>query len=399
MKTISLLLLLGIKGGIIFGLGLASMGFYYLCTQRRARGIKCLAIGLFLPVVLVAVPLSVVGFFSRSHDASTDQVTLRGRVVDATGAPVEGATVGITPWFTGSDSGELYNRYPHRETLSSAIGAYELTEVQPLGIQHSVYYLGCSNAAVREQQFFFGQVTATHSPLSGYTEPQLTIPLISENRLKQARRTLFVYRIFGWGRPERKDLRIPRSEGNVIFLPDITVANEAPKPIIEPPLKSEAKPLPLAISAERAVAKHRSAFKRRCDADKQTFGEERFHEIEKLYQSANGDLKNPGANGILKSLIENFPKANRAGCAAQYLGQMSVGEEKENYLRMAIREFGDCCYGSGVQVGAYARFYLGRHCLGKGMPKEAEALFDEIRKDYPDAVNHQGHLLVDSLPR
>jgi len=66
---------------------------------------------------------------------------------------------------------------------------------------------------------------------------------------------------------------------------------------------------------------------------------------------------------------------------------------------MAVREFGDCYYGSGVQVGAYARFYLGRHYLSKGLTKEAEALFDEIRRDYPDAVNHQGQLLADALPR
>lgn len=375
------------------------MGFYYLGTQRVSRGFKCLLIGLFLPVVLVAVPLAVAGYFSNSHDASTDQVTLKGRVVDTAGAPVEGATVLISPLFTGSDTSEPYNYYPQRETLSNVIGAYALTEVKPLDIMRSVYYLGCSNLAVREQQFFFGQVTATRSPYAGDTEPQLTVPVISENRLTQARRTLFVYRIFGMLRPEREDLWVPRSEGNVIFLPDITVADEAPKPPAAAQLKSEATPPPPEISPERAVADHRAAFKRRCGADNQTFGEDRFREIERLYQSANRDLQSPGANGILKSLIETYPKANRAGCAAQFLGQHSSCDEKEDTLRMAIRDFGDCYYGSGVQVGAYARFYLGRHYLSKGMTKEAEALFDEIRRDYPDAVNHQGHLLADSLPK
>lgn len=302
-------------------------------------------------------------------------------------------------WFTESDSSELYNRYPRREALSDTSGTYELTAVKPLDIQRSVYYLGSSNAAVRAQQFFFGQVTATRSPDLGYTEPQLTLPLISENRLKQARRALFVYRLFGWRRSERKELCLPHSEGNVIFLPDITVADEAPTPVAEPQLKSEATPPPPEISPERAVAGHRAAFKRRCDADKQTYGEELFREIEKLYQSANKDLKSPGANGVLKSLIEKYPKSNRAGCAAQYLGQHASGEEKENFLRTAIRDFSDCYYGSGVQVGAYARFYLGRHYMSQGMSQEATALFDEVRRDYPDAVTHQGQLLVNFLPR
>lgn len=399
MTLLSLLIRLGILAGVLIGVGVALMGLAFLLSGKVGKGLKHMLIGLALPCILVIGPMSLVGHFLYDGDADTDHITLKGRVVDAAGVPVAGASVAITPFFTGSDSGEMYNRYPCRETLSDSIGAYELTQVKPLDIRHSVYYLGCSNAAVRAQQFFFGQVTATRSPLSGYTEHQLTLPLISENRLKQARRALFVYRVFGWGRPERNDLSLHRSEGNVILLPDITVTNEAPRPIVEPTLKSDTLPTQPNTSPSRAVEDHRAAFKRRCDTDKQTFGEERFREIEKLYQSANGDLKSPGANGILKSLIENYPKANRAGCAAQYLGQMSVGEEKETYLWRAIREFGNCYYGSGVQVGAYARLYLGRHYMAKGMTKEAKALFDEIRKDYPNAINHQGQPLAGFLPR
>jgi hypothetical protein len=65
---------------------------------------------------------------------------------------------------------------------------------------------------------------------------------------------------------------------------------------------------------------------------------------------------------------------------------------------MAIRDFGDCYYGSGVQVGAYARLYLGFYYKDLGKGDEAKALFDEIRKNYPDAVNHKGNRLLDSLP-
>ena len=63
-----------------------------------------------------------------------------------------------------------------------------------------------------------------------------------------------------------------------------------------------------------------------------------------------------------------------------------------------MQEFGDCFYGNGVQVGAYARLYLGYHYKQIGKDKEAQALFDEIRQNYPDAVNHKGKSLLGMMP-
>lgn len=31
------------------------------------------------------------------------------------------------------------------------------------------------------------------------------------------------------------------------------------------------------------------------------------------------------------------------------------------------------------------------------MHKEAQALFDEIKRDYPEAINHRGHRLTDIM--
>lgn len=122
MEIISLFLRLGILGGVIFGLSLALMGLVFLFTQKVAKGLKYLAIGVFLPIFLVIGSLALAGYFSRSHDASTDQVTLKGRVVDAAGAPVEGATVELSPLFPKAQTSEPYHYYPRRETLSSVIG-------------------------------------------------------------------------------------------------------------------------------------------------------------------------------------------------------------------------------------------------------------------------------------
>ena len=155
-----------------------------------------------------------------------------------------------------------------------------------------------------------------------------------------------------------------------------------------------------AQAAEPAeAADPRAGIRRKTEEDRKTYSVEQLREIETLYQSANKDLKNPEAKAALAALIEKYPKANRTGCAVQYMGQMSTGAEREKYLTLAIKDFGDCYYGNGVQVGAYARFWLGHHYKDAGKGKEAKALFDEIRKDYPDAVDHKGRRLTELLPK
>jgi hypothetical protein len=56
-------------------------------------------------------------------------------------------------------------------------------------------------------------------------------------------------------------------------------------------------------------------------------------------------------------------------------------------------------YGDGVQVGAYARFLLGLELKENGENVKANALFEEIRKDYPYAVDHHGDSLDAQIPK
>lgn len=149
--------------------------------------------------------------------------------------------------------------------------------------------------------------------------------------------------------------------------------------------------------AEQTIDR-RAGIRRKSAEERKIYTQEQLREIETLYQSANKDLNNPEAKSALKSLIEKYPKANRTGCAVQYVAQLSEGQEREDYLKLAIKDFSDCFYGNGVQVGAYARFYLGFYYQKAGKTAEAKALFDEIRKDYPEAVNHKGKRLVSMLP-
>ena len=114
---------------------------------------------------------------------------------------------------------------------------------------------------------------------------------------------------------------------------------------------------------------------------------------------AAGSLRSPEAIQNLKLIINNeeYARANRTGCALLYLAQVSE-RDKEKYLKAAIEKHSDCWYGDGVQVGAYARFHLAFHYHRLGKQEQAEALFEEIRRRYPDAVDHRGRRLADSIP-
>ena len=76
---------------------------------------------------------------------------------------------------------------------------------------------------------------------------------------------------------------------------------------------------------------------------------------------------------------------------------MSKGKERESYLKQAIEGYSDSFYGNGVQVGAYARYYLAYYYKDKGDADKANALFNEIREKYPNAVNHRGKPLADII--
>lgn len=142
----------------------------------------------------------------------------------------------------------------------------------------------------------------------------------------------------------------------------------------------------------------RDQMRRRFELDRTLYSPEQLQDVERLYQVANKQWNSPEAQASLKQLIEKYPKANRTGCALLYLGQMSSGAKKEAYLKQAAADFGDCFYGDGVQVGAYARFHLAHFYRQAGRAQEAAALFEEIRSGFPGAIDHRGRTLADLLP-
>ena len=147
-------------------------------------------------------------------------------------------------------------------------------------------------------------------------------------------------------------------------------------------------------ATEKQRERQRQFAKARMRQDNRRFSKDQVAEAEELYQVANKNWRSPEAATSLKTMIEKFPEMNRTGCAVLYLGQWSAGEQREQYLKRAIDKHSDCFYGNGVQVGGFARYLLGHYYREQGKTAEADKLFNEIRKNYPEAITHRGDLLV-----
>ena len=139
----------------------------------------------------------------------------------------------------------------------------------------------------------------------------------------------------------------------------------------------------------------RAKVRARTQADLETYGRDGCRDVERAYRAYSKSKE--AENEHLKTLLEKFPKANRTGCAVMYAGQRSKGADAEKWFRLAMEKHGDCMYGDGAQVGAYARFYLAKMLDREGKKEEAKALRAEILSLYPDARTHRGRKMADFL--
>lgn len=155
------------------------------------------------------------------------------------------------------------------------------------------------------------------------------------------------------------------------------------------------------LKAEQVIDQRRKAlrakFNNKIAQDLKKYSREQIRDAEQLYQVANRKWGSPEANESLQKMIAQYPDINRTGCAVLYMAQMSQGEKRANYLQECMKQYSNCWYGDGVQVGAYARYLLIQDYLKKGEPDKAEALSKELENQYPDAIDHTGHLLKDRL--
>ena len=141
----------------------------------------------------------------------------------------------------------------------------------------------------------------------------------------------------------------------------------------------------------------RARAQERMRQDLSIYSREDMRALEELYQSANRDLRAPGAKGILERVVKEYPKSNRAGSAVLYLAQMSSGADREAYLKAAIKDHSDTWYGNGVQVGAFARAQLAMYYAASDKMSDAKKLAREVEERFPGAVDHGGRPLTDML--
>jgi hypothetical protein len=157
------------------------------------------------------------------------------------------------------------------------------------------------------------------------------------------------------------------------------------------------EPLKAKQAADNRRKALRERFEKNITQDRDKYTQEQLREAENLYQVANQKWGTPEATESLQTMIKKYPDINRTGCATLYVAQKSQGDERARYLQDCIEKFNDCFYGDGVQVGAYARFLLAGDYMSKGEQAKAAALYSELKARYPDAVEHSGNLLVDSI--
>jgi len=153
-------------------------------------------------------------------------------------------------------------------------------------------------------------------------------------------------------------------------------------------------PVMAKLTTDAAVERNRTAARARMEADLKVYSREDLQQIEQLYQVANRKFGSDEARTSLQTLLERYDRANRTGCALLYLGQMTEGAEGDAYLKRAIEQHGDCYYGDGVQVGPFARWVLAARERAAGRTDVADQLVEQIRTSWPDAIGHNGRLLL-----
>ena len=154
--------------------------------------------------------------------------------------------------------------------------------------------------------------------------------------------------------------------------------------------------------AGQASREHRDKLiaqaRQRMALDRKKYDPQQLKECEDLYQVANKNWRSDESRTVLKVMMEKYPDVNRTGCAALYLAQYERDPaEQERLLKDVIAKYGDCWYGNGAQVGALARLFRADDLWRAGDKEAAQKFFDEIAKDYPDAITHKGIALKDVI--
>jgi len=133
-------------------------------------------------------------------------------------------------------------------------------------------------------------------------------------------------------------------------------------------------------------------------AEREVFAKQDIDKAEKLYMRGSRMLlSGEESKKQFDSVVSLYPQLNRAGCAQLYRAQQEVGGEKERLLKDCLARFSNCYYLDGAQVGPLATYQLACYYWNIGRYRDADEFFRQLRKDHPEAVGHDGRLLVDKI--
>jgi hypothetical protein len=127
------------------------------------------------------------------------------------------------------------------------------------------------------------------------------------------------------------------------------------------------------------------------------FKAEDIARAEELYQKGAQIFQYDASKPLLDSVVSIYPQLNRAGCAQLYRAQQEAGKEKERLLKDCMARFSMCYYFDGAQVGPLAMMQLAFYYKQAGSEHDADNLLGRLRKENPEAVGHDGALLVSKI--
>ncbi len=173
----------------------------------------------------------------------------------------------------------------------------------------------------------------------------------------------------------------------------ITVSN----PALEQRIRQLEARLESKTAREQMVVANLKRARDRADRDRQTFSADDLTDLESAYQLAKQEADPARHAAALRPLLEKFGSSNRAGCAVLRLARLTTGPDRERWLQEAIVNHSDTYYLDGTSVGAMARLQLAAEWAHAGRQPGAAQLRQEIEDLFPDATDHDGLPVLESL--
>ncbi len=146
---------------------------------------------------------------------------------------------------------------------------------------------------------------------------------------------------------------------------------------------------------EKAQLENKKKAKARALEDDKYYTSQERRELAELYMSWYKTKKVNEQKAIAQKFLRRYPKANAAGWVQLNLAHISPRQEEIKLLKQAIKDYNDCYYLNGVQVGALARSRLVK-CLNRiGKKEEAEKYLRELKESYPTATDYYGKFFTE----